>query len=119
MMTRGLLWFDDDARKPLPQKIAQAVMRYREREGYLPTVCEVNPQQAALTAPQPATRVSPKRARKTSASIGTSTAAGKGQFVVDTSALRITPNPSLRPNYILIGIATGEEPVRAPEFIGD
>ncbi len=106
-------------------------MRYREREGYPPTVCEMNPQQqealvlaaeAAAAAPKrkraaKATMAAPaKPAKGARAGIGSSVATGKGQFVVDTSKLRITPNPSLRPNYILVGVEAGEEPTRLPGF---
>jgi len=41
-MREGLLWFDDDPRRQLEEKIEQAAMRYRQKFGALPDVCYVN-----------------------------------------------------------------------------
>ena len=42
----ALLWFDDDIKRPLQQKILDGVERYRERMGYEPTQVHLNPAQA-------------------------------------------------------------------------
>jgi hypothetical protein len=42
-MQIGLLWYDDDPRKTLDAKIAQATRRYREKYGRVPNACVVNP----------------------------------------------------------------------------
>jgi len=41
-MQTGLLWYDDDPRKPLERKIEQAAARYREKFGQSPNTCYVN-----------------------------------------------------------------------------
>jgi hypothetical protein len=38
-----MLWFDDDPRRRLEDKIARAVAHYKEKYGQLPTLCFVNP----------------------------------------------------------------------------
>jgi hypothetical protein len=42
-MSMGLLWFDDDPRVSLADKVENAARRYRERFGKLPNVCYVHP----------------------------------------------------------------------------
>jgi hypothetical protein len=42
-MDIGLLWYDDDAQRPLAEKVARAVEHYRAQYGMAPTVCFVNP----------------------------------------------------------------------------
>jgi hypothetical protein len=42
-MQIGLLWYDDDPKKPLDIKIEQATTRFREKYGYVPNACYVNP----------------------------------------------------------------------------
>ncbi len=39
----GLLWFDDDPKRDLKQKVGNAARRYAERFGRQPTVCYVHP----------------------------------------------------------------------------
>ncbi|RME34788.1 MAG: hypothetical protein D6793_08165 [Thermoflexia bacterium] len=39
----GLLWFDDDPRRELREKVEQAAWRYVEKFGRCPTVCYVHP----------------------------------------------------------------------------
>ena len=43
MMEIGLLWYDGDPKRPLEDKIGQAVERYREKYGRLPNTCYVHP----------------------------------------------------------------------------
>jgi hypothetical protein len=41
-MKEGLLWFDDDPRRKLTDKIGQAATRYQVKFGRRPTICYVN-----------------------------------------------------------------------------
>src|SRR5260370_39233843 len=87
MLASGLLWFDDDSRRPILVKVADAVARYRERLSHEPTVCYVNPSQAALPA-------TPKASRDT------------------TPPVRLVPDASVRPHYFLV--ADEERDATAP-----
>jgi hypothetical protein len=58
-MKIGLLWYDDDPRKPSEQKIAQALERYKEKFGLAPDTCYV-PAGVQVTVPR--LRVVPSRA---------------------------------------------------------
>jgi len=42
-MKVGLMWFDNDPRRPLEEKIKRAARRYKEKFGRFPNVCYVNP----------------------------------------------------------------------------
>ena len=46
-MEIGMLWFDDDARRPLPEKVARAAAHYQAKYGAAPTLCFVNPSMLA------------------------------------------------------------------------
>lgn len=46
MLKVGLLWFDDDLKRPLVEKLDEAVERYRERFGARPTLVHLHPAQA-------------------------------------------------------------------------
>jgi hypothetical protein len=39
----GLLWFDDDPRRDLAEKVGRAAARYRQKYGQRPNVCYVHP----------------------------------------------------------------------------
>jgi hypothetical protein len=43
-MKQGLLWFDNDAKGSLEEKIARAAERYHQKFGHQPDTCYVNPQ---------------------------------------------------------------------------
>jgi hypothetical protein len=43
-MREGLLWFDDDPRRRLKEKILQAAARYQRKFGAAPDVCYVSAQ---------------------------------------------------------------------------
>ncbi len=51
-MKLGLLWYDNDPKKTLDLKLAEAATRYKEKFGAEPSVCYVNP--AQMDAPQAA-----------------------------------------------------------------
>ena len=42
-MESGLLWFDDDPRKKLEEKVQRAAMHYERKFGEYPTLCFVHP----------------------------------------------------------------------------
>ena len=42
-MRTGLLWFDDDPRRQLEEKVQQAAVYYERKYGRLPTLCFVHP----------------------------------------------------------------------------
>lgn len=46
MLKVGLLWFDDDLKRPLAAKLDEAVERYEERFGARPTSVHLHPAQA-------------------------------------------------------------------------
>src|SRR5271165_920283 len=96
MMISGLLWYDD-TRRPLAQKVAEAAERYRERVGYEPTTCQLNP-----SLMPSANQTRPKRAVRQSVD----------PSAVSTS-LRLEPNEHLRPNYFYVGVLAGERRKRA------
>lgn len=95
MMVSGLLWYDDDTHHPLAQKVAEAAQRYRERVGYEPTTCQLNP--ALIPA---STQSKSQRA-------------GRKGSTAAVIPLRLEPNEHLRPNYFYIGVLAGERLKRA------
>ena len=42
-MDIGMLWYDDDSKRPISEKVARAVDYYKAKYGSVPTVCFVNP----------------------------------------------------------------------------
>ena len=61
-MDIGMLWYDDDSKRPFGEKVARAVDYYKAKYGSVPTVCFVNP--AALKgAPDSAAGVQIRSAR--------------------------------------------------------
>ena len=46
-MRSGLLWYDNDSRRALADKIGQAAQRYHEKYGSWPNTCYVHPQTVA------------------------------------------------------------------------
>jgi hypothetical protein len=42
-MDIGMLWYDDDGKRSLSEKVARAVDFYKTKYGTLPTVCFINP----------------------------------------------------------------------------
>jgi hypothetical protein len=62
-MDIGMLWFDDDGRRSLNDKVARAVEHYRTKYGATPTVCFVHPNMLAKDAPEVAAGVQLRPAR--------------------------------------------------------
>ncbi len=46
MLKKGLLWFDDNPKRPLAEKLDEAAERYEERFEVRPTLVHLNPAQA-------------------------------------------------------------------------
>jgi hypothetical protein len=86
----ALLWFDDDIKRPLQQKILDGVERFRERMGYEPTEVHLNPAQAK--ALEEAAQAPAKRRGKSSVP------------PLPELRLRLLPTESMRPHHFLIGI---------------
>ncbi len=42
-MKQGLVWYDNDPKKSLDQKVTEAAVRYKEKFGVEPNVCYVHP----------------------------------------------------------------------------
>lgn len=42
-MIIGMLWFDDDPKRPVEKKIQRAAARYMEKYGVAPNLCYANP----------------------------------------------------------------------------
>ena len=42
-MKTGLLWFDDDPRRQLEDKVSRAAKHYEQKYGKAPTLCLVHP----------------------------------------------------------------------------
>ncbi len=51
-MNIGLLWFDDDPRRPLKEKVRVAAAHYQQRFGTAPTMCYVHPALLGQADPQ-------------------------------------------------------------------
>ena len=85
----ALLWFDDDIKRPLQQKILDGVERFRERMGYEPTEVHLNPAQAK--ALEEAAQAPSKRRSKSVPPL-------------PELHLRLLPTESMRPHHFLIGI---------------
>ncbi len=96
MVMAGLLWYDDDNRRPVAAKVIEAVERYRERVGFEPTVCQLAP--AQLTALAAATASRSKRAHTPAIEL--------------PRALRLEPDEHLHPNYFMLGVGEGDIAIR-------
>lgn len=46
-MNVGMLWLDDDKKRPLAEKVQRAADHYREKYGRFPELCLVNTQMLA------------------------------------------------------------------------
>src|SRR5690348_9798412 len=96
MVMAGLLWYDDDARRPLAAKIIEATERYRDRVGFAPTVCQLPPQQFKTLTEVPTSHR--KRART--------------PVIELPRKLRLEPDEHLHPNTFLLGM--GDEDITIP-----
>lgn len=96
MLQTGLLWFDDDTKRPLAEKVADAVVRYHERVGGAPTVCQLNPASVVLLLEQrQKARQQQARARSSSTKRAVQPRAAHMP--------KLIPDPSLPVNYFFVG----------------
>jgi hypothetical protein len=51
-MFTGMMWFDNDPKTALTEKVHRAAEYYRNKYGRIPDVCLVNPKMTPLTSPQ-------------------------------------------------------------------
>jgi hypothetical protein len=79
-MREGLLWFDDDPRRRLAEKIELAAARYRQKFGVAPDTCYV------------------------------SSSAGELAGITFGERLRVLPSTTIRPHHFWIGRDSGENP---------
>jgi len=84
-MEIGLLWFDNDPRKGLEEKIRQAAGRYAEKFGQPANLCFLNP--ATLLAGAPA-------------------ANGSWEVVFEGRAIKVRTAPQVLPHHFWIGVAS-------------
>ena len=78
-MDIGMLWYDDDGKRKLDEKVARAAEFYRAKYGAQPTECYINP--GAL---------------------------GEGQPAV-AAGVRLRPSRSIIKNHFWLGIGQGNE----------
>ena len=50
-MDTGMMWFDNDPKKPLELKVQQAAEYFRHKYGQVPDMCLVNPGSLAKNPP--------------------------------------------------------------------
>ena len=62
-MDIGMLWYDDDRKRPLGEKVARAVEHYKTKYGAVPTVCYVNPATLKEGGPEASAGVQIRKAR--------------------------------------------------------
>jgi hypothetical protein len=62
-MDIGMLWYDDDSKRPLGEKVARAVEHYKNKYGAVPTVCYVNPTTLKEGSPETSAGVQIRKAR--------------------------------------------------------
>jgi hypothetical protein len=86
-MKEGLLWFDDDPRRQIDEKVQQAAARYRQKFGSAPDVCYVSEQTLAS-------------ALRSGASAGV-----LDRDEMRVGDLRILPASTVRPHHFWIGRA--------------
>jgi hypothetical protein len=63
-MDTGLLWFDDDPRRGLEDKVGRAAQRYRDKYGRWPNTCFVHPQMVTAHLGQELRLAGARRARR-------------------------------------------------------
>jgi hypothetical protein len=64
-MKYGLLWYDNDPRRPLEDKIGRAARRYHDKYGSWPNTCFVHPEAVAGLEEQELKVRSPARKQDT------------------------------------------------------
>lgn len=95
-MNVGLLWFDDDPKKPMARKIGETVERYWQRFAVIPTACHIcrPPGEAPEATPAPP-------ATKQRLDFCLPASAGEAPRPL---SLALIPSGAIRPNYFWVGV---------------
>jgi len=80
-MNIGMLWFDNDAKTDLGQKIQRAAIYYAQRYGKQPDLCYVHPSMA------------PELGR------------GRDSLSIDCGGIEVKTTKSVLPNHLWIGMS--------------
>ena len=88
-MEIGLLWYDDNPRRELEDKVGEAAQRYRAKYGRWPNTCYVHPQMVADRLEQELRVACPKR---------------------DRTVIRVVSAPNILPHHYWLGVTTKEKP---------
>ncbi len=98
-MNVGLLWFDDDAKKPRERKITEAAERYWQRFAVVPTACHVcRPPDDPVTPGREAQAIQ----QRLDLSMSSVNGEAPRQF-----SLAVVPSRAIRPNYFWVGVDDG------------
>jgi len=88
------MWFDNDPKTALAEKVSQAAMYYEKKYGRVPDVCLVNPKMVPPTN-------SPQMAAEMRGNLG----GGK--------EITIRANRSVLPGHLWIGVEPSHEPAKS------
>jgi hypothetical protein len=92
----GLLWFDDDPRKPLARKVGEAAERYWQRFAVAPTACHI------WRSPDPGPKTTPASpAAEERLDLLLPSIAGESPRLL---SLALVPSATIRPNYFWVGV---------------
>lgn len=91
-MEIGLLWYDDNPRRELEDKVGEAAQRYRAKYGRWPNTCYVHPQMVAERLEQELRVACPKRSR---------------------TVIRVMSAPNILPHHYWLGETTKKPAKRA------
>jgi hypothetical protein len=95
-MHTGLLWFDDDPKKPMARKIGEAAERYWQRFAVAPTACHVSrsPEDGAK-----GTQVAQVAQQRLALCLPSSD--GEAPRLL---SLALVPSGAIRPNHFWVGV---------------
>ncbi|HID86222.1 MAG TPA: hypothetical protein EYP55_02460 [Anaerolineae bacterium] len=96
-MKVGLLWYDDDPKRPFAEKIEAAARRYREKFGVRPNTCYVNPASLPEVANVRRPTVREVEGPETPASVRE----GNGRL----RQIKVVTTPIILPNHFWLGVA--------------
>jgi hypothetical protein len=95
-MNVGLLWFDDDPRKPLDRKIGEAAERYWQRFAVGPTACHIYRPLGEAPKAAPASQAAGERL-----DLCLLSSAGEPPRLL---SLALVPSAVIRPNHFWVGV---------------
>ena len=87
-MREGLLWYDNDAKKSLTDKVAEAAQAYQRKFGRLPDTCYLAPNALGRETPR----------------VGLRPAESPGGDRSGEAGLRLVPSPLVRPHHFWVGV---------------